>query len=208
MLRWAMVGDRAIGVGPKGTRCGGPELRHAASAVLACALVVAVGGCAREADDALLSERGAAGPSSEEVEDIFEDAIAMASDVESAELSTSIRFGSERFELVGAWSTDGIEAAEHRRNDSVADVPVRELHGSVDHELAYDRASPDERAAMDRVLSFPVFTHFEADVGIDAMGRDRTLEYDIGSGDGTGVWVWGNFTEEEFAEIAEALTAG
>jgi hypothetical protein len=100
----------------------------------------------------------------------------------------------------------GIEAAEHRRNDSVAGDPVRELHGSVDHELAYDRASPDERAAMDRVLSFPVFTHFEADVGIDAMGRVRTLEYDIGSGDG--VWVWGNFTEEEFAEIAEALTAG
>jgi hypothetical protein len=103
-----MVGERAIGVGPKGTRWGGPELRHAASAVLACALAVAVGGCAQEADDALLSERGAAGPSSEDVEDIFEDAIAMASDVESAELATSIRLGSERFELVGAWSTDGV----------------------------------------------------------------------------------------------------
>jgi hypothetical protein len=256
MLRWAMVGERAIGVGPKGTRWGGPELRHAASAVLACALAVVVGGCAQEADDALLSERGAAGPSSEDVEEIFEDAIAMASDVESAELATSIRFGSERFELVGAWSNDGvgwgsleigrgdstsiselrsdgerawlstdgtdlealvpegvewleaprddladagilhdphrvwdlllflrgIEAAEHRRNDSVAGDPVRELHGSVDHDLAYDRASPDERAAMDRALSVPVFTHFEADVGIDAMGRVRTLEYDIGSG--------------------------
>jgi hypothetical protein len=30
----------------------------------------------------------------------------------------------------------------------------------------------------------------------------------IASVDGTGVWVWGNSTEEEFAEIAEALTAG
>jgi hypothetical protein len=30
----------------------------------------------------------------------------------------------------------------------------------------------------------------------------------IASVDGTGAWVWGNFTEEEFAAIAEALTAG
>jgi hypothetical protein len=127
MLRWAMVGERAIGVGPKGTRWGGPEPRHAASAVLACALVVAVGGCAQEADDALLSGRGAAGPSSEDVEDIFEDAIAMASDVESAELATSIRFGSERFELVGAWSTDGVGwgSLEIGRGDSTSISELR-----------------------------------------------------------------------------------
>jgi hypothetical protein len=90
-------------------------------------------------------------------------------------------------DLDATWDTllflRGIESIEDRGVESVEGEAVRVLHGSVDYELAYDLASPDEQAAMDEVLSFSEgFTRFDADVAIDSMGRVRTLDYDIGVG--------------------------
>jgi hypothetical protein len=250
------MGKRSIAVAAVGVRSGGPEVRPAAYLVLVCVLGVSFGGCAQESDDAVLSQSEVP-EIPDDVGEMFEGAIAAASDVESADLSTSVELGADRVETEGALDADGvgqasvesdrgdgviklevrsdgetawlrsdapafvgllpegvswveaprddlieagilrdldatwdtllflrgIESIEDRGVESVEGEAVRVLHGSVDSELAYNLASPDEQAAMDKVLSFSEgFTRFDADVAIDSMGRVRALDYDIGVG--------------------------